>query len=53
MRQIDALITFIEKHPEVAARKFTTMNEHDNLEKQWQELTTYLNSFVPHGKGIY
>ncbi|KMQ92276.1 hypothetical protein RF55_7761 [Lasius niger] len=51
MQQIEALITFIEKHPEVASGKFTTINGHDNLEKQWQELATYLNSLVPHGKG--
>lgn len=49
-QQIEALISYLEKHPEVASEKFTTMNAHDSLEKRWQDLATHLNSLVPQGK---
>jgi len=44
------LVSYIEKHLEVALGKFTSTNVHDDLDKQWQELATDLNSLVPQEK---
>ncbi|XP_070170469.1 uncharacterized protein [Polyergus mexicanus] len=49
--QIEALVTYLEQHPHLASGKFTTLNTHQKLQSDWEELAKYLNALqVPNGK---